>query len=73
MEVALWLIIVVIGGEPMSSKLISVQFMIGAVLGSVIACSPTKFSNAKQASDLCDSGISNCVVQEQSIDIIQNF
>ena len=57
----------------MGSKFVSIQFALGAVLGSVIACSPTKFTQSKQASNLCDSSVTNCVVESQSVDISQNF
>ena len=57
----------------MVSKAVSIQFIIGAVLGSVIACSPTKFSQSNNSNTLCDSSVSNCVIQNQSVDIIQNF
>lgn len=57
----------------MVSKAVSIQFIIGAVLGSVIACSPTKFSQSTNSNTLCDSSVSNCVIQNQSVDIVQNF
>ena len=55
------------------SKFVSLQFILGSVIGSIIACSPTKFTQSKTASTLCDGSVSNCVIQSQSIDITQNF
>ena len=56
----------------MTSKHLSIQFVLGAVLGSVIACSPTRFAQSKNESTLCD-GVTSCVVESQSIDIVQSF
>lgn len=56
----------------MTSKHLSIQFVLGAVLGSVIACSPTRFAQSKNESTFCDHA-TGCVVHDQSIDITQNF
>ncbi len=51
----------------------SIQFALGLAVGAVIACAPTKFSQVKNVSNLCDSSTTSCNVQTQSIDISQNF
>ena len=56
----------------MNSKYLSIQFILGTVLGSVIACSPTRFSQSKNESTLCDH-VTACVVGTHSIDINQSF
>jgi hypothetical protein len=56
----------------MTSKHLFIQFTLGAVFGSVIACSPTKFAQSKNESTLCD-GVSSCVIEAQSINIVQSF
>src|SRR5437868_13274459 len=57
----------------MSPKFVSIHFIVGVVLGTVIACSPTKFSQSKNANVLCDNNVANCVVSPQSIDVTQSF
>ena len=57
----------------MSSKYLYIQFSLGVILGSLIACSPTKFSQPDTASSLCDSSVTNCVNQAGYIDITQNY
>lgn len=56
----------------MSSKYLYIQFALGAVLGSVIACAPTKFSQPASVSSLC-AGVANCVVQQNYTEITQDF
>lgn len=55
----------------MFTKMNVLQFTLSAVLGSVIACSPTKFGESKSANILCE-GVS-CNVQTNSVDIAQEF
>lgn len=55
----------------MLTKMNVLQFTLSAVLGSVIACSPTKFGESKSANTLCE-GV-NCNVQQNSVDITQDF
>jgi hypothetical protein len=55
----------------MNSKHFSILFSIGAVLGSLIACSPTKFS--QQAANTLCAGVSKCVAQNGSVDIAQSY
>lgn len=55
----------------MLTKTNVLQFTLSAVLGSVIACSPTKFGESKSANILCQ-GV-NCNVQTNSVDISQEF
>lgn len=57
----------------MSSKFYAVQFILGSVLGSLIACSPTKFSQPDVTGSLCDSSVTNCVVQNNYADLTQDF
>ena len=57
----------------MFSRLQSAQLILGTILGSLIACSPTKFAQSKKASELCDSSVTTCNVETQSIDIVQKF
>lgn len=57
----------------MFSKTDTLQFILGAVLGSVIACSPTKFGQAKDAGDICDSSETICRVDPLSVSVSQNF
>lgn len=52
---------------------LTLQFILCAVLGSVVACSPTKFGQSQNATTLCDSSVTTCTVQSQSIDITQPF
>lgn len=52
---------------------ITLQFILCAVIGSVVACSPTKFGQSQTATTLCDSSVTTCTVQNQSIDITQPF
>lgn len=47
----------------MRSKWIAVQFSIGALLGAVIACSPTRFTPGASNSTTCDQ-TNNCVVDQ---------
>lgn len=54
-------------------QLRSLQFILGLAFGAVIACSPTQFSQVKNASNLCDDSQSSCDVQVNSISITQNF
>lgn len=56
----------------MSSNTTYMQFCLGAVLGSLIACSPTKFSQPDVGS-LCDSTVTNCVNQNGYADLTQSF
>lgn len=56
----------------MGSKYLYIQFTLGVVLGSVIACAPTKFSKPDSVSSLC-ADVANCVVQDNYTDITQNF
>ncbi len=51
----------------------TLQFILFAVIGSVVACSPTKFGQSQTATTLCDSSVTACTVQSQSIDITQSF
>lgn len=53
------------------STLIYCQFILGAVVGATIACSPTKFSNAP--SDICVDVPGTCVVGPTSTSVVQNF
>jgi hypothetical protein len=53
------------------STLIYCQFILGAVIGATIACSPTKFSEAP--SDLCVDSQQSCVTQNGFTSITQNF
>lgn len=55
----------------MLTKMNVLQFTLSAVLGSVIACSPTKFGESKSANILCE-GV-NCNIQQNSVDITQEF
>lgn len=57
----------------MSSNYIYTQFALGIVFGSVIACSPTKFSKNQQTSNLCDSSVTNCVVQSAATEVTQMY
>ena len=57
----------------MFTKMNAVQFALGGVLGWVIACSPTKFAQSKGPDSICDSSVTTCSVQTQSIDVVQNF
>lgn len=58
----------------MFSKFVFAQFTLGIVIGSIIACSPTKFGkNQQQATALCDNSVTNCVVQSASTEITQAF
>lgn len=58
----------------MLSKFVFAQFTLGIVIGSIIACSPTKFGkNEQQAAALCDSSVANCVVQSASTELTQAF
>ncbi len=57
----------------MFTKMNTLQFILSATIGSLIACSPTKFAESKNPAALCDSNVSKCVVQNQSIDIVQEF
>ena len=71
---ALGLIVYRLGGDLMSSKFIYAQFTLGIVIGSIIACSPTKFGkNQQQATALCDSSVSNCVIQSASTEVTQTY
>lgn len=53
------------------STLIYCQFLLGAVIGATIACSPTKFSNAP--SDVCVDVQGTCIVGPNSTSVIQDF
>ena len=55
----------------MNRLLVTLQFSLGIVLGSVIACSPTKFNQSVDATQLCDNSVSRCVVEPHSVDITQ--
>ncbi len=58
----------------MFSKFVFAQFSLGIVIGSIIACSPTKFGkNTQQASALCDSSVTSCVVHTSSTEITQAY
>ncbi|MBC7458149.1 MAG: VWA domain-containing protein [Bdellovibrionaceae bacterium] len=53
------------------STLIYCQFMLGAVIGATIACSPTKFSNSP--SNICIDVPGTCVVGPTSTRVVQDF
>lgn len=58
----------------MLSKSLYLQFTIGAVLGSLIACSPTKFSQTQNANTLCGtSTTASCVSQNGSVTITDTY
>lgn len=57
----------------MLSKFLCMQFAVGIIFGSVIACSPTKFGSSHQTTSICDATVSNCVTQTGSIDVTQNY
>lgn len=50
-----------------------IKFSIGVVLGSLIACSPSKFTQTQQSVNLCDSSVSKCINENGFINITQNF
>jgi hypothetical protein len=52
---------------------VTIHFTIGMLLGSVIACSPTKFNPSIDTAQLCDSSVSKCVILNNSIDITQDY
>lgn len=51
------------------------QLSIGLILGAVIACSPTKFSNSNSISNTCstDSTVTNCIVEQGFLNLTQRF
>lgn len=55
------------------TTLLGLQFSIAAVLGAVIACSPTKFMPKDSPNSVCDSTTTNCVVVDGFTDITQSF
>lgn len=57
----------------MSSKYLYAQFTLGLVFGSIIACSPTKFSETPVAAGICADSTTNCVTQNGSVDITQSY
>lgn len=57
----------------MSTKLYIIQFALGSVIGGLIACSPTKFSQPDLSNSLCDSSVTNCVVQNNYAEVTQDF
>lgn len=58
----------------MFSKSLYIQFTLGIVFGSVIACSPTKFSQVQNANTLCaGSSTATCVNQNGSVDITDSY
>lgn len=56
----------------MNSKYLCAQFILGIIFGSIIACSPTKFSQTPPAA-ICTNSVTNCVSQNGSVDVTQNF
>ncbi len=56
----------------MDSKYLFAQFGLGIIFGSIIACSPTKFSEIPQ-SGICTSSVSSCVAQSASVEVTQKF
>lgn len=57
----------------MFSKYRYAQFTIGIILGLIVACSPTKFDKSQQVTSICDSSVSNCVIQSGSTDVTQIY
>lgn len=57
----------------MNWNLTKYQFAIGLVFGVVIACSPTKFKPTDVTESICDSSVTNCVVEQGFTNITQNF
>lgn len=53
------------------STLIYVQFALSAAMGSIIACSPTKFDVAP--SRVCESGVDTCIVENGITSLTQSF
>lgn len=47
-------------------------FVLGAVFGAVIACSPTKFSQV-QTANICNSSTTNCVTQAGHVDVTEDY
>lgn len=57
----------------MGSKYLYAQFMLGIVFGSIIACSPTKFSETPVAAGICADTTTSCVTQNGSVDVTQSY
>lgn len=56
----------------MENKFVYLKFFVGVLLGSVIACSPTKFGKNQVVSTLCEN-TTGCIVNAESTDITQSF
>lgn len=54
-------------------RLYYTQIFVLSVLGSVIACSPTRFSPAVAPDSVCDASTTSCVVINGTTNITQNF
>lgn len=57
----------------MKSKYIVSQFIVGALFGGVIACSPTKFTSSTPATSVCDNATTSCVVEQGYVTLTKNF
>lgn len=57
----------------MYPKCLRTQFTIGIIIGSVIACSPTKFNQNQQIAAICDPSVTNCVTKNGSTDVTQSY
>lgn len=55
------------------SAILVSQFILGSVLGSVIACAPTRFNPSITKDTLCNDPTSTCIQGNNSIDVTQTF
>lgn len=55
------------------SHINKIKFSLGVVLGSLIACSPSRFTQSQQAANICDSSVSKCITESGFINITQNY
>jgi len=49
------------------------QFSVGIVLGSIIACSPTRFNQNQQVLNICSSPVTSCITENGSTDLVQTY
>jgi hypothetical protein len=56
----------------MNTKYLCLQFTLGIIFGSIIACSPTKFSEVP-ASGICNNSVSSCAITSGFVDVTQNY
>lgn len=56
-----------------STKLLLSQFVIGNILGTIIACAPTRFNPSITKDTLCNDPTTSCIQGDNQIDVTQSF